>query len=201
MKEFLKKILPFLSMGRVIYRVPWVKEVFLTFDDGPNPDFTPAILDILKKYSVSATFFLLGQNAKAYPDLVEKIVNQGHSVANHTLSHSDLSLCKIGKIIQEIQQCRKLVPDNYILRPPYGNINVFSMLLAITLRYKLVFWSIDSFDHKKIPFEQVVNNVMQEQPRPGDVILLHDMNENVVQALPLIIEAFRAKGLHYFGKF
>ena len=188
-------------MGRVIYRVPWVKEVFLTFDDGPNPDFTPAILDILKKYSVSATFFLLGQNAKAYPDLVEKIVNQGHSVANHTLSHSDLSLCKIGKIIQEIQQCRKLVPDNYILRPPYGNINVFSMLLAITLRYKLVFWSIDSFDHKKIPFEQVVNNVMQEQPRPGDVILLHDMNENVVQALPLIIEAFRAKGLHYFGKF
>ena len=87
------------------------------------------------------------------------------------------------------------------MRPPYGNINVFSMLLAITLRYKLVFWSIDSFDHKKIPFEQVVNNVMQEQPRPGDVILLHDMNENVVQALPLIIEAFRAKGLHYFGKF
>ena len=188
-------------MGRVVYRVPWAKEVFLTFDDGPNRDFTPAILNVLEEYSVPATFFLMGQNAKAYPDIVEKIVNQGHSVANHTLSHPDLSLCRIGTIIQEIQQCRALVPVHYILRPPYGNINVLNMLLVIVLRYKLVFWSIDSLDYKKLSYERIVNNVLQKHPRNGDVILFHDNNESTVKALPLIIELLNSKGVERFGKF
>ena len=202
MKELLRTLLPFLSLGRVVYRVPWSKEIFLTFDDGPNPDVTPAILAILKKYSVPATFFLLGRHAATYPELVAKIADEGHSVANHTFSHVILSTCTLGMFYQEIQQCRKVVPGGNILRPPAGAIKLSSMLLAIVLRYKLVFWSVDALDYKKSrPFEQVIDNVIQAQPRQGDIILFHDINKNTVKALPVIIEELRQRGLNRFGTF
>ncbi len=200
-KELLRKILPFLSLGRVVYRVPWAEEVFLTFDDGPNPDFTYKILRVLKEYSVPATFFVQGSRAKEYPELINTIVAQGHAVANHTYSHVDLSTCKPEKIFREIQQCKKLFADHYILRPPYGGISLFSMLLSIALRYKIVFWSIDSLDHQGIPVEQIVNNVLQENPRSGDVILFHDDNEQTVESMKLIIESLRSVGIERFGKF
>ena len=197
LKELLRTILPFLSFGRVVYRVPWAKEVFLTFDDGPDPDFTPAVLDVLNEYSIPATFFLLGSNAQAYPQLVAEIIKQGHTVANHTFSHINLSKSKFMEIIRELRQCRQIVPEQFILRPPYGGINVRTMLLAIVLRYKLVFWSVDSLDYKKIPVKEVVANVMKEDPKWGDIILFHDMNENTIEALPIILDRLLIRGLSF----
>lgn len=195
MKELLRKILPFLSLGRVVYRIPWADEIFLTFDDGPNPDCTLDVLRVLKEYSVAATFFLQGQKALEYPELVSAIVEQGHSVANHTYSHVDLSTCNPKEVFQEIKYCKEIFGDHYILRPPYGGINLVSMLLVIALRYKLVFWSIDSLDFQGITYKQIVENVLRENPRQGDVILFHDMNKDTVKALPLIIENLLARGL------
>jgi len=200
MKELLKKVLPFLSIGRVIYRVPWSRKIFLTFDDGPNPDFTPAVLKVLKDYSVTATFFLQGSKAQSYPDLVQEIIRQGHTIANHTFSHADFSMLSPKKILQEISQCRKIIDDHYVLRPPHGGINLISMLLSIILKYKLVFWSIDSLDYQKFSSDQIINNVLQENPKQGDVILCHDKNKNIVKALPEIIENVNSKGL-VWGRF
>ncbi|HJR27006.1 MAG TPA: polysaccharide deacetylase family protein, partial [Acidimicrobiales bacterium] len=175
--------------------------VALTFDDGPHPRYTPAILDVLARYGVQATFFALGREAERHPDLVQRIVAEGHAIANHTWDHPDL------RTLDEQQFAHQVDHTNDVLhsisghrpicaRPPYGRSdpNVTSRLAARGLTN--VVWSIDSRDFAKPGAGAIVDSAL-DGLHPGAIILLHDGGGNrdqTIEALPTIIERIQAAG-------
>ena len=98
------------------------KEIWLTFDDGPEHEITPWILSVLKKEKITATFFLVGEQIEEFPELVGAIVKEGHTIANHSYSHKNGWLCAKEKYIADIEKCQELMPQNKLFRPPYGKI-------------------------------------------------------------------------------
>lgn len=147
------------------------KKIAITFDDGPHPVLTPQILDILKKYGVKATFFVVGENVENYPEVVERIIAEGHEIGNHTHTHD-----RIDK--EEIELCENAVYElteyrPHLFRPPEGHMNAFIKSMATEMGYNIILWSIDTkdWDHRspqKI-FENVTKNVSS-----GSIILMHD---------------------------
>ena len=135
--------------------------VCLTFDDGPHPESTPKILELLEKTGVRATFFLLGENVEKHPDIVAKIVSHGHEIGAHGYSHlhpwksdpynSLLDLIKGDKIIK---QC-KAPESNRYFRPPYGKFNLITLLYVLITKRKVVFWNVDPKDYKETLAERV----------------------------------------------
>jgi len=177
------------------------QQVFLTFDDGPHPAITPAVLDILKQYGVKATFFCLGKNVEKYPKVFNRILAEGHSVGNHTFSHLNGWKARNSDYYQDVEVARKLIPGD-LFRPPYGRISPCQML-RLSKKYRIICWSILSRDYDAgvMPeecFHNVVNNL-----HPGAVIVFHDSlkaSANCLHALPKVLEhlkksAYQAKPL------
>ena len=98
------------------------REVFLTFDDGPVPEATPLVLEILKKYNIKATFFCVGENVQKYPEVFELLLNEGHSLGNHTFHHVKAWKTDYKSYLDEVEQCQQLV-KSILFRPPHGQIN------------------------------------------------------------------------------
>ncbi len=176
--------------------------VALTFDDGPHPDHTPKVLDILDEYGVAATFFIIGQSAEQYPEIVHDMVRRGHSVLSHTYSHAWLTRHSNWSIEQELTKGAEAVaaitgstPRCY--RPPYGAINSRVRGIADGLGYEDIMWDVDPWDWK-IPGSSYVSWHILRYTSDGDVILLHDPSgPSTYNALPDIIEGLRKKGLEF----
>ncbi|MCX6384424.1 MAG: polysaccharide deacetylase family protein, partial [Actinobacteria bacterium] len=132
---------------------PVLKNVFLTFDDGPNEPCTSQILDILKKFHVRASFFVCGKNAEYYMQVTKKIIKEGHIIANHTYSHSRF-LTYAGLLPKEIEKTKKIIQEitgknsNYF-RPPWGIVTPWLKKYLKIHDYKLVLWDVDTHDWKK----------------------------------------------------
>lgn len=187
-----------------------LKNVFLTFDDGPNEPCTSQILDILKKFHVRASFFVCGKNAEYYMQVTKKIIKEGHIIANHTYSHSRF-LTYAGLLPKEIEKTKKIIQEitgknsNYF-RPPWGIVTPWLKKYLKTHDYKLVLWDVDTHDWKKISARIIVNRVL-EKVKPNSIILLHDGKETyhqsdrlqTVNALPLIITKLRGEGYKFEG--
>lgn len=181
-----------------------LKVVALTFDDGPKPPFTPQIVKILKEMYATATFFMLGKQVAAYPELVREVQQAGFQIANHSWSHHQLHRAPEDIVIRELDDTRNLIfpITNYEprwFRPPYGSTS--QALLDITARrgYRLVKWNVDSRDWELGEAEAVVNMVMSNA-WPGAIVLMHDGGGDrtkTVQALPKIIQKFRAQGYSF----
>ncbi|MFC5452742.1 polysaccharide deacetylase family protein [Paenibacillus aestuarii] len=176
----------------------------LTFDDGPDDKYTPRILDILKKENVKGTFFVVGQQAKQHPQMMKRIVEEGHAVGNHSWDHPDLAKASPDKIQSEImstddviKQLTGAVPT--LFRAPYGAVSPQLESEAEGSGHELIGWSVDTLDWDGKSVSQILTNVKKEV-RPGSIILQHfaggkkgNLN-NTVEALPQIIAYLRQKG-------
>lgn len=175
--------------------------VALTFDDGPDPRFTPAVLDILERYGVGATFFVTGEGASAYPWLVRAIVERGSVIGSHTWSHADLTRLPASRWATEIDGTTALLEDLTgrklrCLRPPYGARNADTVRALGARGLGTAMWSVDPSDYLR-PGAGVIAQRVLAATRPGSIITLHDGGADrsqTVAALPAIIEGLRAAG-------
>ncbi|HLO82869.1 MAG TPA: polysaccharide deacetylase family protein [Chitinophagaceae bacterium] len=172
-------------------------KVYLSFDDGPHPIATPFVLDQLKEYGAKGSFFCIGQNVKMYPDLYQRIIQEGHSTGNHTYRHPNGWQTTTEAYIADAREAQPYIQSK-LFRPPYGRIS-FSQLRKIRneLGLKPVMWSLVSGDFDTaINGEQCAENVLKNF-KPGDIIVFHDSEkafERLRYALPLVLEAIRARG-------
>ncbi|MFI5731630.1 polysaccharide deacetylase family protein [Kribbella sp. NPDC051587] len=180
------------------------KYVVLTFDDGPDPAYTPKVLEILAKYEAKATFFEVGKNVAKHPELTKAIHAAGHSVQNHTWVHADLRhqtaagfRKQVGDTDAAIRSAAGITPS--CLRPPYGGVSATVRQRAKALDKELVLWTIDSRDWSK-PGVPVIEKRVLGSVKNGSVILMHDGGGNRSQtlaALPSILEKLKAQGFGF----
>ncbi|MFB6725299.1 polysaccharide deacetylase family protein [Kribbella sp. NPDC056345] len=177
------------------------KYVVLTFDDGPDPAYTPKVLEVLAKYEVKATFFEVGKNVARHPELTKRIHAAGHVIQNHTWTHADLRhqtaagfRKQVGDTDQAIRSAAGVTPT--CLRPPYGGVSTTVRQRAKALGKELVLWTIDSRDWSK-PGAAVIEKRVLSSVESGSVILMHDGGGNrsqTIAALPNILEKLKAQG-------
>jgi peptidoglycan-N-acetylglucosamine deacetylase len=176
--------------------------IAMTFDDGPSPETTPRLLDILKQRNIKATFFMIGQNAEHNPAIVQRILAEGHEIGNHSWTHPQLSKLSDDRVTEEINKTQAAIKNAcgytpVILRPPYG---------AITARQKqwieqqfglsVIIWTVDPFDWKR-PGASVIEQRILAGARPGAIILSHDIHKQTVDAMPATLDALAAKGFKF----
>jgi len=177
------------------------KEVALTFDDGPHPAYTPKLLDILDRYGVKATFFVVGMMARRYPKLVEEEAARGHVVGNHTYHHIDLTKVSDEQIADEIQRCdvvlrRILGRQPRFFRPPGGDYNARVAQISQSIGHTMVLWTDDPADYAS-PGEGVILERTLARVRNGGIILMHDGIQQTIDVLPAIITYLKSRGYRF----
>lgn len=204
---------------RILYQVPsflqccyrhvtWrrdihVPKVYLTFDDGPVPQVTPAILDILNRYGVKATFFMVGTNAERYPDIVERIRKEGHMIGNHTYSHAKGIQCPFNVYLDNIKHASAVLgltplgdeAKKPLFRPPYGRMTR-KQKNAISKQYEIVLWDVLTHDYNRLYEPNTMLTIIQRYTRNGSIINFHDSlrsNERTIAVLPKAIEWLRER--------
>ena len=185
-----------------IWRIPLKdkKMVYLTFDDGPIPEITPWVLDILDKYKIKATFFCVGDNVRKYPDNYNEILRRGHKVGNHTHNHVQGWKTFGRKFVNNVKQSNNYIQSN-LFRPPHGHMFMYQLTQLHQLGYKTIMWDVVTRDYsKRLTPPQVYNNV-KKYTRNGSIIVFHDSlkaENNLRYALPRSIEWLLKQG-YTFG--
>lgn len=182
---------------------PNQKVIALTFDDGPWPESTAQVLDILKQNNIKSTFFVVGQNVKNYPDLAKRIVAEGHAIGNHTWHHW-YHFMNQQAAAYEVDHTTDLIykttgVKTNLFRPPGGIMHNGVVAYAKNSKYAIVMWSSDSLDYSLPAVPKLINNVFR-LAKPGGIVLMHDGGGNrtkTVQALPEIIAGFRKQGYSF----
>lgn len=178
-------------------------EVSLTFDDGPQPPYTGQVLDILRRYDVRATFFCTGLYAKAYPEFLARMREEGHGVANHTWSHPMLFELTPAQLAEQLDRTNEAVaaatggPAPALFRPPYGSRSPEVLRLLAESGLTTVLWDVAPDDWRMPGADTIATRVI-EQARPGSVVLLHDSGgdrSQTVAALAPVIEGLLERGL------
>ncbi|TKG94579.1 polysaccharide deacetylase family protein [Puteibacter caeruleilacunae] len=171
------------------------KEVFLTFDDGPIPEITPLILDILEKEEVPATFFCVGENVFKHPEVYQQVLDAGHAVGNHTYNHIQGLKTRNKEYFRNVEKAAQLIGSN-LFRPPHGWLKR-SQYKLLSKKYKMVMWDVISVDYNPaVSPQQCLKNVM-DFVRPGSIITFHDSlkaEKNVLYALPMAIKLLKEQG-------
>lgn len=171
------------------------RSVYLTFDDGPTPKVTQWVLDLLDQYKAGGTFFCLGRNVDAHPEIYNEIVKRGHSVGNHTYSHMKGYSASVSRYMDDIRIAGELI-DSKLFRPPYGRI-LPQQVRAALHHYKIIMWEVLSVDYNpKISGDRVVKNVISNV-RPGSIVVFHDSDKaskNLYYALPKVLEFLKQEG-------
>lgn len=171
------------------------KVAYLTFDDGPIPEVTPWVLDTLDRYGVKATFFMVGDNVRRNPHLLDEVRRRGHSVGNHTMHHLQGFKIRSRTYLADIAEADALI-DSPLFRPPHGLIR-WSQARAIKNRYNLVMYDLVTRDYnRRISHHRVFENV-RRYARDGSIIVFHDSlkaQRNMQAALPRAIEWLQEQG-------
>jgi len=177
------------------------KIIALTFDDGPHPKYTAAILDLLAKYDAKATFFIIGKNAEKYPEVVLRSYSEGHELANHTFSHP--FKVSVAELQKELRQTKEIIYSitgfsPALFRPVGGNYNDSMINAAVKDGYKVVMWSWhqDTQDWKQPGVKKITQKVLKGS-KPGDVILFHDGGgdrSQTIKALEEILPVLKKQG-------
>ncbi len=172
--------------------------MFLTFDDGPVPEVTPWVLDLLDEYNAKATFFCVGENIEKNPDIFEKVVNGGHAIGNHTYNHLSGWVTDRLPYFLNIRKCAQLVKSE-LFRPPYGKLRP-SQVQFLQRHYKIVMWDVLSADFDAdISGEQCAKNVLRSV-KPGSIVVFHDSlkaEKNLKHALPIVLERLAGEGYSF----
>lgn len=200
------------SLGAPGETVEFGHRIALTFDDGPDPVTTPAILDVLRAHNLKATFFVYGARAERHPELIERIVGEGHILGNHTYYHRDMAKLPPDLMVKELRDTQAAVDQalgsHYqmtLFRPPCGApynteteaIPLFQRVMQEQEMYP-VMWNIDPRDwalegHPDL----IVDNVVQSTPSDGGIVLLHDTQRQTVDALPGILDYYLTTGFEF----
>lgn len=177
---------------------PEEKAVYLTFDDGPIPEVTPRVLDILDHYGVKATFFMVGDNVRKHPEVFEMVRSRGHRLGNHTFNHLSGMRHSTREYLKNIHKAHRYVSSD-LFRPPHGWLRR-PQYFFLKRHYKLVMWDLVTRDYsKRLNADQVFENVKQ-YARNGSIITFHDSlrsADKLWTALPRSIEWLQAQGYEF----
>ncbi|WP_289684150.1 polysaccharide deacetylase family protein [Paramuribaculum intestinale] len=172
--------------------------VYLTFDDGPIPEVTPWVLDLLDAEGIKATFFMVGDNVRRYPEVFEEVKRRGHSYGNHTMHHLQGFKVTSMTYMRDITEADRLI-DSHLFRPPHGIIR-WRQAKAIKSRYNIIMYDLVTRDYsKRLRPNQVFDNV-RRYARPGSIIVFHDSlkaERNMKAALPLAIKWLKNEGYEF----
>ena len=175
------------------------KEIWLTFDDGPDPEITPWILSVLKEEEIKATFFLVGQQIEEFPELVGAIINDGHLIANHSYSHRNGWLTSKEKYLKDIETCQELMPNNKLFRPPYGKITKAQIAL-LKDKYKIILWDVLSWDFQQNTSPKRVQENILKNTKSGSIIVMHNNQKSYKNMQPILeetIQILKKKGFRF----
>lgn len=176
------------------------KAVYLTFDDGPIPEATPFILDTLKAFEVKATFFMVGDNVRKYPEIFQMVVDDGHAIGNHTYHHISGGRHTSSRYLADADLANEVLKTR-LFRPPHGWMR-WEQYIVLRHYYKIVMWDVITRDYsKKLRGPQVLANVMK-YTRRGSIITFHDSlkswnNGNLQYALPASIRFLKSEGYEF----
>lgn len=169
--------------------------VYLTFDDGPDPEITPWVLDELKKYGIKATFFCVGENVLKAPELFQRILDDGHAVGNHSMNHIKGVKVSVDEYERSAQEAAQYIHSN-LFRPPYGRITL-RQTHRLKKNFRIIMWSWLSYDFDKdVPLETIMKRAKKQINR-GDILVLHDNKktaDRLKQLMPELIELLISQG-------
>lgn len=177
------------------------KYIALTFDDGPHDQVTQQILESLKQYDAKATFFMLSNNVKYYPDIANQVLKDGHELANHSESHVNLNATNKKRIDDELLNSKTVIEEvtgitPSLFRPPYGEYNQKVIDLANDSDQSIILWSIDTLDWKSRNAKSIYN-ITINKARPGAIVLMHDIHQTTADALPLVLNELSKQGYEF----
>jgi peptidoglycan/xylan/chitin deacetylase (PgdA/CDA1 family) len=175
------------------------KTIYLTFDDGPTPEVTDWVIDMLDKYNAKATFFCIGRNVDRFPDIFKKIILKGHSVGNHTYSHLNGWRCSVQEYAEDVSLASQHIPGK-LFRPAYGRISSKQIKVLKAQGYHLVLWDVLSEDYNQHNSPKRCFNFVKKYSSPGAIIVFHDSEKakkNLYGALPLVLEHFSKLGYNF----
>ncbi len=180
---------------------PAERVIYMTFDDGPHPTWTPQVLDILDDYGARGTFFVLGRYADMHPELIEQISDQGHALANHTYDHSSMKGMSRDQFEWQIRETERAVGPEIVpcMRPPYGAMDSNTKPWSEELGYEVILWDVDPNDWQR-PGSDVIADRILRDVGPGDVVLLHDGGDDrqqSVDALEVVMKELDQKGYRF----
>ncbi len=167
------------------------KVLYLTFDDGPVPEVTPHVLELLDQYNAKATFFCIGDNVRKHPDVYASLLAKGHTIGNHTYHHYNSWKVSTKTFLDDTAAAKQYI-NSTLFRPPYGKLTP-GTLFGLRNAYKIIMWDVISCDFDStVPKETVYNNVIQFA-KEGSIVVFHDSlkaSENMLYALPKVLEHF-----------
>lgn len=189
------------TAGMLITRGRIRRHVCLTFDDGPSPGHTPALLDLLADHKVPATFFLIGSKVAEHPDIVRRIVAEGHKLGNHSFNHPRFDQTSMRAQWEEIEKTdRELAAHDgvqrHLVRPPYGKLDLRTLAVSFARRQRIALWNRDSLDYR-LESAQIIARFESTRLRPGDVVLFHDDGASGLDALRVLLPRWRETGLKF----
>jgi peptidoglycan-N-acetylglucosamine deacetylase len=177
-------------------------DIALTFDDGPSPKLTPKLLDLLAAHHIKATFFVIGENVAAHPEIVARAAREGHEIGNHSWSHPMLSRLSDAAVRSQLQRTDDAIfkatgAHPTLLRPPYGALTARQKRwITQEFGYKIVLWDVDPLDWKR-PGPMVVCNRILKMTRAGSIVLSHDIHRGTIEAMPATLNQLEAKGFKF----
>ncbi len=176
--------------------------IAMTFDDGPDKTLTPELLDILAQHHIHATFFVIGKNAEAHPEILQRAVREGHEIGNHSWSHPAFAKMADEKVRTELEKTDKVIRNALggrpvLMRPPYGSITARQKRwINEEFGYRIILWDVDPLDWKR-PGPTVVRDRIVRATRPGSIILSHDIHPGTIKAMPETFDQLQAKGFKF----
>lgn len=174
------------------------KVVYLTFDDGPIPDITPWVLDILDKYNIKATFFCVGDNVRKYPEIYQMVLDRGHRVGNHTFNHLQGLKTMTKNYLANVDLASQYIKSE-LFRPPHGHIRL-PQFYTLSRKYKMIMWDVVTRDYSKRQTPEKVLRNVKKYTRNGSIIVFHDSlkaERNMKYALPRSIEWLLEQGYSF----
>ncbi|OPJ62236.1 polysaccharide deacetylase family protein [Clostridium oryzae] len=186
---------------------PESNTVVLTFDDGPDPRYTPELLDVLKKNNVKCTFFVLASQAQKYPYLIKRIVSEGHCIGLHSLKHTNAIFTSPMKTKKDLEKSIKILGelgvDVKVFRPPWGMFNPVTCHYAKIHNFKIILWSLHAMDWSRWVNSDYIKHKIIKKVKPGDIILLHDGRganhapKRTISALKTILPILKKEGFNF----
>ncbi len=183
---------------KLVWRIVNTKKVFLTFDDGPVPEATPWVLDLLREADVKATFFCVGENVSRYPDIYQRIIDEGHSIGNHTYNHLNAWKTDKKTYLSNVNKAKSVI-DSRLFRPPYGKLSP-SLSKELEEDYDIIMWDVLSGDFDlNISAKKCLDNV-KRNVKEGSIIVFHDSVKTIDKlkyVLPEVIKSCKAQGMEF----
>lgn len=194
----------FLPRNRILDRGPdTATGIALTFDDGPHPDYTPVLLDELQRFRIHATFFVVGKSAQRHPELIRRMVEEGHTIGCHTYTHSEPKETSSSQLLEEVCRSLALLEDlttqrPTLFRPPKGQLTLAKTLGLWKLQQTIVLWNQDPRDYQAESAADMLKWIDAYHPTRGDIVLMHDIHPHCIAAIEPLA---RLAASHQLGEF